>query len=145
MTKFHYIGKPIKRLDGFDKVTGTAKFMQDMEVPGMLTGKILYSPHAHARIKRIITDKAERVPGVAAVVTHNDLPPGIDEISGLEPGMVLPPTAVPPYLFRGWGLQPDAIVRCMGSPVAAVAASTEEAATEALGLREVECEPLPAV
>jgi xanthine dehydrogenase molybdenum-binding subunit len=145
MTKFHYIGKPIKRLDGFDKVTGNSRFMQDMEVPGMLTSRILYSPHAHARIKRIITDKAERVPGVAAVVTHNDLPPGIDEVSGLEPGMVMPPTAAHPYLFRGWGLQPDAVVRCMGSPVAAVAAKTEEAATEALALIEVEYEPLPAV
>ncbi|MFC1962798.1 xanthine dehydrogenase family protein molybdopterin-binding subunit [Chloroflexota bacterium] len=145
MSEFHYIGKPTIRVDAFEKVTGTAMFMQDMEVPGALHGRFLYSPYAHAKIKRIVTDKAEKVAGVAAVVTHKDLPPKMDEVSGLEPGYMLQKTEASPYLFRGWGLQRDGIVRCMGSPVAAVAARTEEAADKALDLIEIEYEPLPVV
>lgn len=146
MPEFRYVNKPIKRLDGVEKVTGAARFMQDMEIPGMLVGKLLYCPYSHARIKSIATDKAEKAAGVVAMFTHRDLPPGTAEIIGLDPGRVLPgETKVPVFLLRGWGVQGDGIVRCTGSPVAAVAAKTEEAAVEALDLIEVEYEPLPIV
>src|SRR6266568_236398 len=64
---------PIKH-DGIDKVTGRAKFGADLILPGMLVGKILRSPHAHAIIKSIDTSKAEALPGVKAVVTSRDFP-----------------------------------------------------------------------
>src|SRR6202008_2084161 len=64
---------PIKH-DGIDKVTGRAKFGADMFLPGMLVGKILRSPHAHANIRSIDTSAAEALPGVKAVVTRADFP-----------------------------------------------------------------------
>ncbi len=74
-----YESKPLKvvgtrplRPDGADKVTGRARFGADYNLPGQLIGKVLRSPHAHARIKSIDTSKAEALPGVKAVVTRDD-------------------------------------------------------------------------
>src|SRR5260370_11015911 len=64
---------PVKH-DGIDKVTGRARFGADLFLPGMLVGKILRSPHAHARIKSIDTSEAAKLPGVKAVVTRDDFP-----------------------------------------------------------------------
>lgn len=69
MDEFHHIGKPTPLIDAPDKVTGAAKYVADIRVPGALAGKVLRSPHPHARILGIQADKAERVPGVCAVVT----------------------------------------------------------------------------
>src|SRR5215813_12103296 len=66
-------GSPVKH-DGIDKVTGRAKFGADLYLPGMLVGKILRSPHAHAVVKSIDTSAAEKLPGVKAVVTRADFP-----------------------------------------------------------------------
>src|SRR5660398_175002 len=68
------IGKPVAKIDGRDKVTGTAKYTGDLKIPNMLHGKILPSPHAHARILSIDTSEAEKIPGVKAVITHKDAP-----------------------------------------------------------------------
>ena len=72
--EYKYIGQRTIRPDGFDKVTGRADFGADLSLPGMIWGKILRSPHAHARIKNIDTSKAEAHPDVMAVVTHQDFP-----------------------------------------------------------------------
>src|SRR5262245_24560242 len=71
--KFKYVGTRPIRHDGIDKVTGRANFGADMKLPGMLWGRILRSPHAHARVVSIDTSKAEALPGVKAVVTSADL------------------------------------------------------------------------
>src|SRR2546428_13000673 len=71
---FRVIGTRPIRHDGIDKVTGRAKYGADYNFPGMLHGKVLRSPHAHARIKSIKIDKALKLPGVKAVVTSKDLP-----------------------------------------------------------------------
>jgi CO/xanthine dehydrogenase Mo-binding subunit len=68
-----YVGKNVARVDGVEKVTGRAKFVGDIAVPGMLYGKILRSPYAHARIGAIDTAKAEALPGVKAVLTASDV------------------------------------------------------------------------
>src|SRR3990172_4828660 len=145
MPKFRYINKPIKRVDGLEKVTGTARFMQDTNVPGQLVAKVLYSPYSHAKIKSIKFDKALKVSGVAAIVTHKDLPANFEGVSGIELGARTPPTLVHVDMYRGWGLQMDGVIKCAGSPAAAVAAKTEEAAVEALDLIEIEYEPLPVI
>jgi CO/xanthine dehydrogenase Mo-binding subunit len=68
--QLRYVGKSIARVDGIEKVTGKAKFTGDLVIPGMLHGKILRSPYAHARIKSIDASRAEALPGVAA--DHRD-------------------------------------------------------------------------
>src|SRR6266851_6080475 len=72
--KFRVIGTRPIRHDGIEKVTGAAKYGADYSFPGMLFGKVLRSPHAHALIKSIKFDKALALPGVKAIVTSADLP-----------------------------------------------------------------------
>ena len=129
--------RPI-RPDGVDKVTGRAAFGADISLPGMLVGKVKRSPHAHARILSIRTDKALQLPGVKAVITAADLPeiPSEEAAAG-EAAMN----------FR------DLSCNCMargkvlyeGHAVAAVAATSGAVANAALELIEVEYEPLPHV
>ena len=64
-----YVGRSVARVDGIEKVTGKAKFVGDLVVPGMLYGKILRSPYPHARIRAIDATQAEELPGVVAVLT----------------------------------------------------------------------------
>ena len=71
---FKWVGTRPVRPDGVPKVTGAAKFGADYHLPGMLYGKVLRSPHAHARIRSIDTSRAEALPGVKAVMTGADLP-----------------------------------------------------------------------
>lgn len=127
------IGKTYRRLDYETKVTGTARYLADMTVPGMCHGKILRSPYPHARIKRIDASKAAAVAGVVAVITRDD----IMHDEGIEPfyGPV----------FKDQTIVAVEKVRHVGDPVAAVAALTVDAAEEALGLIEVDYEELPAV
>ena len=127
------IGKSVRRLDYESKVTGGARYLADMSVPGMCHGKILRSPYAHARITRIDASKALKTAGVVAVLTRDD----ILHDEGIEPfyGPV----------FKDQTIVAVEKVRHVGDPVAAVAALTVDAAEEALGLIEVEYEELPAV
>ena len=127
------IGKSFRRLDYQTKVTGRAQYLADMSMPGMLHGKILRSPYPHARIIRIDTAKAAKVPGVMAVVTRDD----ILHDEGIEPfyGPV----------FKDQTIVATEKVRHVGDPVAAVAALTLDAAEAAMKLIEVDYEELPAV
>ena len=129
---FSVIGKRLPRIDALSKATGEAVYTTDINLPHMLHGKILRSPHPHARILDIDTSRAERFPGVKGVITWKDI--GSDKKRS----------------FYG-AIQPDEYpfavdkVRFIGDEVAAVAAVTEECATEALKLIRVSYEPLPAV
>ncbi|MCI0815459.1 MAG: molybdopterin-dependent oxidoreductase [Chloroflexi bacterium] len=122
------VGQPAPRVEGFEKVTGSAQYVADIPAPGALAGKILRSPYPHARILRIDTARAEALAGVWAVVTAEDT------------------------LKRGWGafvqdqmaLATDK-VRYVGDEVAAVAAVDEDTARAAIDLIEVSYEELPAV
>lgn len=127
--EFQWIGKPMLRVDGVAKVTGAAQYTDDMRLPGMLVGKILRSPHAHARIRSIDTSRAEALPGVKAVATGKDAPVryGILPVSEDE-----------------FPLAVDK-VRYIGDEVAAVAALDEATAVRALSLIEVDYEVLPAI
>ena len=122
------IGAPVSQIQGPDKVAGRTHFAADVNVPGMLWGKILRSPHPHARIRRIDASAAWSVPGVKAVVTGQDAP-------GHYMGKVLRDMPV-----LCWDR-----VRYIGDRVAAVAAETPEAAEEALLRIDVDYEGLPAV
>ncbi len=124
------IGRSVPRIDGVEKVTGAARYTGDLKFPNMLFGKILTSPHAHARILSIDTSAAERLPGVKAVITHRDVP---DLKYGISPAR--------------WDENIFCIdkVRFVGDKVAAVACVDEETCYRALRLIRVEYEVLPAV
>ncbi|MDR1766213.1 MAG: xanthine dehydrogenase family protein molybdopterin-binding subunit [Lachnospiraceae bacterium] len=126
-TDLQYIGKYMPRKDARDIVTGKCIFLDDFSVPGQLYGRSLRSPHAHARILSINTDKAKALKGVRAVLTDSDLP---------ENWLLGWPPSKRPL---------DSHLRFVGDCVAYVAADTVEIADEALDLIEVEYEVLPAV
>jgi len=129
------VGQSRRKVDGVKLVTGKPAFTDDIHIPGMLIGKILPSPHAHARIKRIDSSKARALPGVHAVLTHHDVP----RVPHTTAGQAWPePSPYDTYLL-------DNKVRFVGDRVAAVAAETRAIAEEALRLIEVEYEVLPAV
>ena len=127
--QFKVVGTRPLRPDGIDKVTGRARFGADMSAPGMLIGRVLRSPHAHARIKSIDTSQAEALAGVRAVVTRADFKPVDDDFTA------------------------DILDNCMagakalydGHAIAAVAASSVTIAKRALKLIRVEYEVLPNV
>jgi CO/xanthine dehydrogenase Mo-binding subunit len=125
--ELRWVGKPVPRIDGEVKVRGAAMYVHDLTVPGMLYARIKTSPHASARIVRIDTSEAERLPGVHAVLVGRDLPYKV----GL-------------YMVDKDILARD-VVRYQGEAVAAVAAETEVLAERACELIRVEYEPLPAV
>jgi len=131
--KYTVINTPVHNIDGVAKVTGRATYAFDVTLPGMLYGKILRSPHPHARVVSIDTSKAEQFPGVRGVVTGKDT-------LGIKQG-----------IWRRYEelcdeqILPLEKVRYIGEPVAAVAAITEEIAEKALDLIDVEYEVLPAV
>src|SRR5208337_1444729 len=87
-SKFKVIGTRPVRHDGVDKVTGRALYGADIQLAGMLHGRILRSPHAHARIRRIDASKALALPGVEAVVTGQDLPDPGNRIAELGEGAI---------------------------------------------------------
>src|SRR5262245_36459007 len=87
-TEFKVIGTRPIRHDGLDKVTGRAMYGADLQLAAMLHGRILRSPHAHARIRRIDASSAAGLPGVEAVVTSADLPDPKDRIAELGEGSI---------------------------------------------------------
>jgi len=127
VSEFRYVGHDTPRPDGGDKAAGKANYIHDLERPGMLFGKIKFSEHAHARIRSIDTSKAERLPGVKAVLTGYNTPP-------IRIG----------FLRDNFALKRDK-VRQFRDEIAAVAAIDPDIAAEAVALIEVEYEPLPAV
>jgi len=131
--KLDYIGRRVPRKDGPEKATGRAKYTVDIQFPGMLVGRILRSPHPHARIIGIDTSAARKLPGVKAVITAHDT-------IGIRHGFV----ETPRYPADQYVLATDE-VRYVGEEVAAVAATNPYVAEEALGLIRVDYEILPAV
>ena len=138
-SKFKVVGTRPVRHDGTDKVTGRAVYGADIQLPGLLHGKILRSPYAHARIKSISTERASAHPGVLAVVTHADLPWTDDRLMDVGEDLVMS------LRYLSTAVLADDKALHKGHPVAAVAASNPHAAEEALDLIEVEYEVLPAV
>ena len=136
--KYRVIGTRPPRPDGVDKVTGAANFGADIQIAGMIHGRVLRSPHAHARIRSINADKALALPGVKAVVTAADFPElGAGDVAA---GEVV-------VSFHDMSLNVIARHKALydGHAVAAVAATTPEAAEAALALIEVDYEVLPPV
>lgn len=132
-----WIGARTIRPDGADKVTGRAQYSADYTMPGMIWGKILRSPHAHARIRGIDTSKAEALPGVKAVVTAKDIvdfPVDKSVMLGIQDMR---------WMCRNVMAREKALFH--GHPVAAVAAINEEVAAHACSLIEVDYEVLPHV
>lgn len=129
--------RPIRH-DGVDKVTGRAIYGNDVQLPKMLHGKILRSPHAHAKIKKIDTSAAEKLPGVFAVITAKDLPGLKDKIAELGEGAVN-------LKHLGGNCLAHEKVLYKGHAVAAVAAINPHVAEEAAALIKVEYELLKPV
>src|SRR5688572_21548159 len=129
MVAYQVIGKPSRRWDGEDKVTGAAKYAGDIHLSGTLFGKSLHSPHSHARILSIDTSAAKALPGVHAVITGEDVHTG-----GLWGRAV---KDVPSLAYER--------VRFFGERVAAVAADDEDIAQQAIDLIEVEYEEMEPV
>ena len=127
MKEFINVGKRIPKMDAEEKVTGKAIYIHDLKVPGMLYGKILYSVHPHAKILNIDTSKAQKLPGVKAVLT-----------GGKIPSIKLGPYGDNVPLKAGK-------VRSYRDEVAAVAATDPDMAEEAIRLIRVDYEALPAV
>jgi CO/xanthine dehydrogenase Mo-binding subunit len=129
MNTFKLVGTRPNRPDGLDKVTGRARYGADFSLPGMLFGAVVRSPHAHARIVKIDTSKAEALEGVKSIVTRADFPTGL--------------------VGEDWNLQENTIAgeKALydGHAVAAVAATSKLIAENAARLIEVEYEVLPHV
>lgn len=133
--KYRSVGQNQRKVDGEALVTGQARYVDDIELRGMLYGKILRSPHAHARILEIDVDEARGLPGVHAVLTHHDVP----RIQYTTAGQGAPePSPKDTFVL-------DDKVRFVGDSVAAVAAETPQIAEEALRKIKVRWEVLPAV
>ena len=129
--KTRVVGERSPRVDGYDRVSGTAVYPSDIVLPDMLYGAILRSPHAHARVKRIDASAAGKMLGVGAVLT----PTSVEVQNVFWP------------LYRGWDPVPILSTTCKfeGEPIAAVAAETPQQATDALQAIVVEYEVLPQV
>jgi xanthine dehydrogenase molybdenum-binding subunit len=136
--EFKVIGTRPVRHDGIDKVTGRALYGADYTLPGMLHGRVLRSPHAHARILSIDTSRAQAMPGVHAVITGDDLPSVPDRTEALGEGTTNANDLSHNLLAKGKVLYD-------GHAVAAVAATTTHLAEEALEKIEVRYEVLPPV
>jgi len=135
------VGKRITQPDAAAKATGATIYAGDLKMPGMLIGKVLRSPYPHAKIKRIDKSKAEKLPGVEAVITPEDVAQwkpfdrGLKDLPMISGGYLVPPDE---HIL-------NERVRHFGDAVTAVAAINEHIAEEALELIEVEYEELPFV
>lgn len=126
MAEYALLGKRIPKPDAVNRVTGRMVYADDVTLPGVLAGKILGSPVAHGRIRRLDVSKAASLPGVRAIVTAKDAP--ATRYGGI---------------IRDKTIFATDVVRYHGDPIAAVAADHVDIADEALHLIEVEIEPLP--
>ncbi len=137
MTELNVIGKSVIRPDAYDKVTGGKKYPVNVSLPGMLHMKLLRSPYPHAKILSIDTSAAEKLAGVRAVLTPDDVPKKY-----FTPVYFVPAQAK--SMIQDFILMSDT-VRWAGQPVAAVAAVNEDIAEMALELIDVDYEELPVV
>ena len=135
MADLKSVGRSERRVDSVKLATGRGTFVDDIALPGMLYARILRSPHAHARIVRIDAKKARAIPGVAAVLTHQDVP----RVPYTTAGQGWPEPS--PYD----AVMLDSKVRFVGDRVAVVAAEDPELARRACDAIKVEYEVLPAV
>lgn len=133
MNQLTHVGRSYRRKDGPDKATGRAVYSQDVKLPGTLVGRVLRSPHPHARILRIDASKAMALPGVKAFIT-------VDDSKGIKHGFVETPRYPPDQEVLARGK-----VRHVGEEIAAIAAVDAVTAQQAIDLIEVEYEILPAV
>ena len=129
------VGKPERRVDSVKLATGRGTFVDDLEMPGMLHARILHSPHAHARIKRIDASQARAMPGVVCALTHEDVP----RVPYTTAGQGWPEPS--PYD----AVMLDRKVRFVGDRVAVVAAEDPELALRAAEAVRAEYEVLPAL
>jgi CO/xanthine dehydrogenase Mo-binding subunit len=125
------VGAKLPRYDGVAHVTGRTNFVDDLKAPGMLQARALRSPHHHAAIRNVDTSRAEKLPGVRAIVTHADVP---KNVYGHLEALGVP--ADEPLLAED-------VVRWKGQPILAVAAEDVDTAMEALELIDVEYDELP--
>ncbi len=135
--RFITVGENVVKVDGVKLANGRGTFTDDVAIPGLLWGKIVASPHAHARIKKIDATRARAVPGVRAVLTHED----VLRVAHTTAGQSYPePSPYDAYLL-------DSKVRFVGDRVALIAADTRLAAEDAATvlLSSIEWEILPAV
>ena len=137
--EYQVVGTRPIRHDGLDKVTGRARYGADIQLPGLLYGKILRSPHAHARIKSIDPSRALALPGVKAVVTTKDLTSLSDRLVDIGEGEIRN------LGFLSSNCLAQEKVLYKGHAVAGVAATSPHIAEEALSLIDVEYEVLPTV
>ena len=124
------VGRPVPRVDGLEKVTGRARYVTDLVIPGMAHARVMRSPYAHARVRRVDVTRARALTGVLAALCGADL------------------TWCEPYYGPAYRDRPVLaidVARFEGEPVAAVAAVDEATADAALDLIEVDYEPLPPV
>ena len=128
------VGKSLQRIDGVDKVTGSAKYAADIKLVNMLHAKLLRSPHAHAKVIRIDTSAAQKLPGVRAFATIFEAPKVIEYWFSLRT------EKKKKQMFLR-----DNVVRFIGDPVLAVAADDQQTLDKALSLVKVEYESLPAL
>lgn len=117
------------QLDHSAKLTGATRYIHDIELPGQLVAGVYRSPYPHARIKRIDISKAEKLPGVVAVITAADVPQNV----------------YGPTQFKDWNILAADRVRFIGDEIAAVAAESQAALNAALAAIEIDFEELPAV
>jgi CO/xanthine dehydrogenase Mo-binding subunit len=137
--KYRQVGKPLPRVDALGKAIGRTTYAGDYTMPNMLHAKVLRSKHPSARVKRIDVSRARELPGVAAVITADELPGG--KLATDMPGQTGQKRTVhtdAPVLAKD-------VVRYVGEPLALIAAETEAIAEKARDLIEVEYEPLPGV
>ncbi|MEN8760233.1 MAG: molybdopterin cofactor-binding domain-containing protein, partial [Desulfobacterales bacterium] len=128
------VGKSLQRIDGVAKVTGSAKYAADIKLENMLHAKLLRSPHAHAKVKRIDISAAQKLTGVRAFATILEVPKVIEYWFSLRT------EEKKKQMFLR-----DNIVRFVGDPVLAVAADDQQTLDQALSLVKVEYESLPAL
>lgn len=129
MPEYHWVGRPIPRLDAREKVTGTLKYNNDLEFPNMLFGKAVRSPYPHALIKDIDVGKAEKLKGVVKVLTYKDIP-GLNGYG---------------ILIQDQPVLAEDKVRFIGEPVALVLAESQALALEGAKQVDVKYEVLPVV
>jgi len=128
------VGKPLQRIDGIDKATGSARYAADLKLDNLLHAGLLRSPHAHAKVTHIDTAAAEKLPGVRAVATIFEVPKVIEYWFSLRTEKK-----------RKQMFLRDNVVRFVGDPVLALAAEDQATVNRALSLIKVAYEPLPAL
>ena len=129
MEELRIVGKSVKKVDAYGKVTGKAIYAEDIQLPGMLHAKVFRSQYPHAYLQEIDISKAKTIPGVRCVLTAKDIKGTNRYGLAVQDQQVLA----------------EKKVRFMGDAIAAVAAETEEQAEEAVKNIKVVYQPLPVI